>query len=1135
MADKQLQQQQQHKDKTENRKSLIELEMEDYLKSELGAPDAPVVDVSDAVDAPLEDVTVVVVSPTEDLTDVEAKTDVTGKELLKDGDTISPVKEEDAEDKSNMESKSSQVSQVTISEGDKTEISQKTPLVCLLPVGDKIEISQIAPVGERMEISQIKHICVTKCNQVSDSDATTSDLDPVYHKQKSSTLSPTEPSSETSTVDALNQIDQGEGETTTNASKQNVVLHPLSEDLKKLESRLEKYMTKEGSLSMTQSTKDEGCMSVSMRLHSGQTASSRAKADSCRVGMSHKSSSLAPSSSSTSPTEKSSGTASMLRSTLRKMTRFSIGTNKDSKKEATDTSSKDQARKSPPVSDIEQKRSRSHLPNPSRLKKPSVPGSPNIQVSRSKSFKEPERPGIYRQNSGGNGTSTQRNNVYTSSLRRTKNKNNEEQQDKAGGHFSRSGTGGALERGGTRRSASATRGGRVVKKSRPVQTSLTLDAAQDDWKEGHSPGVPTTQIQFQVWLPELIGGDTENVETQVCDSSEPVDVRKNRQLTLDNMKLQREVERIKASTTENELLKKELKNVRAKLEEEQKTRIKIQGDLDANHERVRLIMESMDSVEHQFESREETVINLETDIRSAQEQALMFEQDLKMADSTIAGQKHELDRSLAAQKMLLQQLQETEAEARELQDFLQAEKTTLGEALRDSEVEVRRLNEELEAREVIVRQLEEQAGHLVRRSEVRNQELGAARAELVGMKERAREMLLAQGAELSRACVAVSQLVHRLETILVETSNNEVVDMESADGDSDRSEGSESVSEIAGVAETMADFNTKRRSSQFLVTPTEQVLDIGSEFSKAMMSTSAGSDLFSKAIMSASTGSDVFAKAMMTTSTGSDSIFNGDLAKGSDSLTSLATAILDRKNSEAGANVANSVMNVPSLADQINQADSLLVRYIALNSTNLNSKKNVEVAKCTNGTNGNINATVANIGKESSYSFDDVQSLDLTNPEISKKAVKAQNHVIEDLRCQLVQREADLKEVRSKFTKNRQILTSNWEQAESEVKRLDDIYHDTVDQVLQALRSIPDTVGSNPTLSQLLLNLEIAASEDLATSGDMLTLTSGSCVLSRSQSALSQSAVSSLPALLTSSATQISLSAKEDMNANQSL
>jgi len=341
----------------------------------------------------------------------------------------------------------------------------------------------------------------------------------------------------------------------------------------------------------------------------------------------------------------------------------------------------------------------------------------------------------------------------------------------------------------------------------------------------------------------------------------------------------------------------------------------------------------------------------------------------------------------------------------------------------------------------------------------------------------------------------------------------------------------------------MADFNTKRRSSQFLVTPTEQILDIGSEFSKAMMTTSAGSDMFNKAMMTTSSGSDMFAKAMMATSTGSDSIFNsnGDLGKGSDSLTSLATAILDRKNSEAGANMASSVMNVPSLADQINQADALLVRYIAINTLNLNSKKNMEKSlemSKPSVTNGNLNATVANIGKAASYSFDDVQTLDLTNPEISKKAVKAQNHVIEDLRCQLVQRESDLKEVRSKFTKNRQILTSNWEQAESEVKRLDDIYHDTVDQVLQALRSIPDVVSSTPTLNQLLLNLELAASEDLGTSSEIITsgehLTSGDMV-SRSQSALSHSAVSSLPALLTSSATQISLSAKEDMNANQSL
>lgn len=48
----------------------------------------------------------------------------------------------------------------------------------------------------------------------------------------------------------------------------------------------------------------------------------------------------------------------------------------------------------------------------------------------------------------------------------------------------------------------------------------------------------------------------------------------------------------------------------------------------------------------------------------------------------------DLERSLAAQKTLLQQQQETEAESLELQEFLQAEKLTLGDALRDAEVEV---------------------------------------------------------------------------------------------------------------------------------------------------------------------------------------------------------------------------------------------------------------------------------------------------------------------------------------------------------------------------------------------------------------------------------------------------------------
>lgn len=47
-----------------------------------------------------------------------------------------------------------------------------------------------------------------------------------------------------------------------------------------------------------------------------------------------------------------------------------------------------------------------------------------------------------------------------------------------------------------------------------------------------------------------------------------------------------------------------------------------------------------------------------------------------------------MDKSYAAQKMILQQQQEVEAESLEMQDFLQAEKSTLSETLRDLENEV---------------------------------------------------------------------------------------------------------------------------------------------------------------------------------------------------------------------------------------------------------------------------------------------------------------------------------------------------------------------------------------------------------------------------------------------------------------
>ena len=108
-----------------------------------------------------------------------------------------------------------------------------------------------------------------------------------------------------------------------------------------------------------------------------------------------------------------------------------MGGKDSNKKERSDPNMKDQAKKSPPSDD--QRKSRSQIPNPSRLKKPGS-SSPNILVSRSKSFKEPERPGIYRQNSGHRETGqNMRNNVYSSSLRRTKKKDAPVEMDQVAG------------------------------------------------------------------------------------------------------------------------------------------------------------------------------------------------------------------------------------------------------------------------------------------------------------------------------------------------------------------------------------------------------------------------------------------------------------------------------------------------------------------------------------------------------------------------------------------------------------------------------------------------------------------------------------------------------------------------------
>merc|ERR1719461_1730863 len=105
------------------------------------------------------------------------------------------------------------------------------------------------------------------------------------------------------------------------------------------------------------------------------------------------------------------------------------------------------------------------------------------------------------------------------------------------------------------------------------------------------------------------------------------------------MKLQREVERLKGFQGENELLRKEVRGLKSKLEEEQKCRGKIQTDLEQYQERVKVCMESMDSVERQFESRDLALQQLEGENSRLGDVGIQLKERLGQAEQIIVGQK----------------------------------------------------------------------------------------------------------------------------------------------------------------------------------------------------------------------------------------------------------------------------------------------------------------------------------------------------------------------------------------------------------------------------------------------------------------------------------------------------------------
>ncbi|XP_026674301.1 uncharacterized protein LOC108631017 isoform X2 [Ceratina calcarata] len=291
-----------------------------------------------------------------------------------------------------------------------------------------------------------------------------------------------------------------------------------------------------------------------------------------------------------------------------------------------------------------------------------------------------------------------------------------------------------------------------------VQTGLTGDDIENALS-GVPSAVPGPDVVERLHEECQTEGTWEDLQAMQCD-------------------LKRLNEETSSRKEENEKLRAEIDQVKRLLEEEKADHAFARQELDRNAQRV-LAMLGTPQSEHAEGS--DSFLELECHLQSSGQ--VVANQQLEIADlqSLCRMLSRDLEKSLAAQKALLQQQQELEAESAEMQDFLQEEKASLAESLKEAEAELAKTEELVRKRELELERQTEECKHLVRISEQRRQENLSMSMKLNAVERRSRELLLTQGAAVSGAAVALSGLGTRLEGLvdqLITSYNISVKDLE---------------------------------------------------------------------------------------------------------------------------------------------------------------------------------------------------------------------------------------------------------------------------------------------------------------------------------------------------------------------
>nr|XP_027227754.1 rootletin-like isoform X1 [Penaeus vannamei]XP_027227755.1 rootletin-like isoform X1 [Penaeus vannamei] len=619
--------------------------------------------------------------------------------------------------------------------------------------------------------------------------------------------------------------------------------------------------------------------------------------------------------------------------------------------------------------------------------------------------------------------------------------------------------------------------------------------------------------------PPELQPDRRHVEVQVelswrlGDGELPEHVRR---LTEEHTRLQTEHARARARLDEMESIREELERTRKNLMEERSEKEEVQSELDRTSQRVKDMLTSMEGVEQEFNSRGDSLIELENQLHHSADIHIQMQDKLNQYEEYTLKIKRDLDKSVAAQKTLLQQVQDLENEGREIHDFMAEEKNALAECLREAEAELITLRENCKELNAKLKQKDEEARQMVRLAEENRNKFMVLQSEMNSMQSRARDMMVCQGAEVSSAAVSLANLSMRLQTLIGKL----VQDYSITDSDIEMivtpTESDSSASSTNGTPERKSPYKVSAR------TPSPRKT---ASFITALLNAMRGSPRCKMNPVGATNGNKQETEGRNSPE-GSES---HDLVEH------------DGSNSSASSNV--------SLADQVTDVDVLLTRFLKVccvlkNDTdnrlteieeenerlcnqirsqqqvidqqhsdyeNLNRSearakrelmvvsRDLEVAnqKLNEFYNADYESQVKKLELEVERLGTTVRHLEALHNEKEKQLAESlaslssaqgpapPNHVSEathfqevatlndkvaSLRQSVIERDRRISELSERHSQDLAALR----EAQVEAQRSNRRFTTTVDHVLRTLENIPDIVSSNTTLKQLFATLAAA-------------------------------------------------------------